>query len=41
MPGARTLILRAQSQGYRDPASGQVRFSLPHVAVCAPTLSKR
>jgi len=39
--GARTLILRAQSQSWTDPETGQVAFSIPHVAVCEPVLCKR
>jgi len=36
--GARTLILRAQSKSYIDPETGKVAWSIPHVAVCEPTL---
>jgi len=39
--GARSLILRAQSTSYIDAETGQVRFSVPHVAVCEPVLYKR
>ncbi|HOL67630.1 MAG TPA: hypothetical protein PKX93_09265 [bacterium] len=37
--GGRTLILSCLSQPYRTP-DGQVKFDLPHVAVCQPRLSK-
>ena len=36
--GARTLILSSQSQPYTDPETGQVKFSIPHIAVCEPVL---
>ena len=36
--GARTLILSSQSQPYTDPQTGQVGFSIPHIAVCEPVL---
>ena len=36
---ARTLILTAQSQSYKD-ADGIVKFDIPHVVVCEPTLAK-
>ncbi len=38
--GARSLILRAQSQPYTDPATGRIAFSIPHIAVCRPALSR-
>jgi len=38
--GARSLILRAQSKKFIDAASGKVGWSIPHVAVCDPVLSK-
>ena len=38
--GARTLILAAQSRPYTDSDSGQLRFSIPHIAVCEPILMR-
>lgn len=38
--GARSLILRAQSRKFTDPDTGKAAFSIPHVAVCDPVLSK-
>lgn len=39
--GARTLILTAQSCSYTDSETEQVKFSIPHVAVCEPVLLKK
>lgn len=38
--GAKTLILTAQSKSYTTQ-EGQVRFDIPHVAVCKPVISKK
>lgn len=36
--GARTLILATQTRPYTDPETGQIKFSIPHVAICDPAL---
>lgn len=38
--GARTLIIGAKCNPYTDPETGTLKFSIPHIAVCEPSLSK-
>lgn len=41
LSGARSLILRAKTDPQKDPETGAVTFSIPHVAICEPSLRRR
>jgi hypothetical protein len=38
--GAHSLIIGTKSSFHKDPETGKIEWSIPHVAVCEPILSK-